>query len=281
MENKMTVDRIIESNHKSLTKSEKIVADYVLNNIDEAYIKTLHELSEICHVGEATIMRFIKKIGYANLAEFKVGIAATLIHRENKQEDDDPLKEFMNDVHELTSQTLHALNRDDLNKAVNYIEDAKHLIIIGNGTSGYVAEAIAYRFMRAGRDCECVTDVHYAEIRSALVKEGDVIVAISYSGDNIDIISAAQRAKECGAKLITLTSYRTTRLQAMADVALFNSPDSMEHRLYGAGMRGIINQEFLAELLYITYKERHYDEVMSYQKMTAVSTSQHHEYIKD
>lgn len=278
---KLTVDNLIEVNYKSLTKSERNIASYVTKNMNSIYTKTLNQIAKATNTGEATVLRFIKKIGYSSLADFKVGVAATLMHHENQNKNDDPLEVFLNDVHDLTSQTLHSLNREDLEHAVDLIESAKHFLILGHGSSGFVAETIGYRFMRAGVDCECITDIHFGEIRSALTIPGDVVLAISYSGDNTDMISMVKRAKQNGAKIITVTAYRTTTLLQYADIKLFNAPGSMEHRMYGVGMRGIINQEFLVELLYILYKSRHINDVTEFQKETAISTSRHHEYINE
>lgn len=278
---KLTLENLIEVNYKALTKSERNIAAYAVKNMDSVYTKTLKEIAKATDTGEATVLRFIKKIGFSSLADFKVGVATTLIHHSNQGENDDPLQVFLNDVHDLTTQTLNSLNRKDLEDAVDLIESAKHFIILGHGSSGFVAEAISYRFMRAGLDCECITDIHFGEIRSALTIPGDVILAISYSGDNTDMISMVSRAKKNGAKIITVTAYHTTTLLQYSDIKLFNAPGSMEHRMYGIGMRGIINQEFLVELLYIIYKQRHLGDVNEFQKETAISTSRHHEYINE
>ncbi len=272
----MSVDQLIKSNYNNLTKSEKKAAKYALDNKDKMYTMTLHEYSQGCGIGEATVMRFVKKLGYDTLGEFKMAVASLTLKERDNAESEDPLELFQSDINELTKQTLLANSQETLDKAVDLIENANHLVFLGNGTSGYVSQLIAYRFMRAGRECEHVEDVHYSEIRSALLKKGDVLVTISHSGDNVDVIRPTIRARQNGCSIITMTSYRTTKLQEFADVALFNSPGPIEHRIYGVGTRIVINQEFLAEMLYIIYKERHLDEVLNHQKLTAISTSTHH-----
>ncbi len=275
MEKRMPVDLLIESNSKSFTKSEKVVADYTLENINDIYYQTLNDISSKCGVGDATVMRFIKKLGFSSFAEYKVSVA-TALFKQDEQEDEDPLKMFQNDINNLTNETLIMNDRKTLNKVVDLIEKSKHVVFMGNGTSGHVAELIAYRFVRAGLECEAVTDVHFSEIRSALLGKGDVLIAISHSGDNVDLNNPVKRAKKQGCKIVSVTAYQNTELVKLADISLFNVPGPVEHRIYGAGMRNIINQEFLVELLYIIYKERHFDEVMQVQKKTAFSTAVHH-----
>ncbi|MCD8028803.1 MAG: MurR/RpiR family transcriptional regulator [Erysipelotrichaceae bacterium] len=280
MNKKMSADLLIKSNYKNLTKSEKKAADYSLNNADKIFTQTLREFSTKCGIGEATTMRFIKKMGYANFAEFKMAIAALPLKDNKSSDEHDPIVDFQEDINEITNQTLLANDKALLEKAVDYIEDANHLVFMGHGTSGYVAQMIAYFFNRAGRECEDVTDIHYSEIRSVFLKEGDVLVAISHSGDNVDIIGPVKRAKENGCTIITVTAYKTTMLQKFADIPLFHSPGPLEHRIYGAGMRNVMTQQFLVELLYIIYKQRHLEEVLTNQELTAISTADHHTILK-
>lgn len=280
MESKISIITNIETNYKSFTKTEKIIADYVTKNFNEVYSMTLNALATDCQVGEATIMRFIKKLGFANLAEFKISVANYMMEEEKKSYSEHPFVNFQQDINELTLETLKINPIELIEKAVDYIENAEHVVFMGNGTSGYVVEVISYIFNRAGLINECITDVHFGEIRSSMLGKNDVMIAVSYFGDNIDITSAAKRARENGCKVVSMTTYKTTTLPQVADIALYSSPESMEHRRFGAGMRGIMTQEFLAELLYITYRERHKDEVFANQQKTAIATATHHEYIK-
>ena len=54
----------IKANYDKLSKSEKQIADFLIetpNNILPLYIT---ELSDLCGVSEATVVRFAKKIGF-------------------------------------------------------------------------------------------------------------------------------------------------------------------------------------------------------------------------
>ena len=71
----MDILPLISSYFPSLSKSEKKVAQYVLSNPDEVIKLQIKELAKLVSVGESTIIRFTRKIGYSGFQEFKIELA--------------------------------------------------------------------------------------------------------------------------------------------------------------------------------------------------------------
>jgi glucosamine--fructose-6-phosphate aminotransferase (isomerizing) len=85
--------------------------------------------------------------------------------------------------------------RQYLNKLVN----ADRIIILGCGTSwhaGQVAEYIFEEFARIPVEVEYASEFRY---RNPIIKEGDVVIAISQSGETADTLAAIELAKSKGA----------------------------------------------------------------------------------
>jgi glucosamine--fructose-6-phosphate aminotransferase (isomerizing) len=85
--------------------------------------------------------------------------------------------------------------REYLNKLVN----ADRIIIIACGTSwhaGLVAEYFFEEFCRIPVEVEYASEFRY---RNPVVREGDVIIAISQSGETADTLAAIEQAKSKGA----------------------------------------------------------------------------------
>ncbi len=76
-------------------------------------------------------------------------------------------------------------------------------------------------------------DVSYAEVFAgplrALATPGDVVVAISGSGNSPNVLAAVAAAKEMGLTTIGLTGIGGGKLKGMVDVALVVPSDSMQH----------------------------------------------------
>lgn len=60
------------------------------------------------------------------------------------------------------------------------------------------------------------------------VKKGDLLIAISGSGNSENVIRAVQYAKECGARIIGMTGYSGGRLKELSDVSLHVPINNMQ-----------------------------------------------------
>lgn len=66
----------IRLEYSELSKANKRLADYFLQNSDQIIGHTAQEIGEAAGVSPASVIRFVKKIGYAGLDEVKVQLAA-------------------------------------------------------------------------------------------------------------------------------------------------------------------------------------------------------------
>ncbi len=85
--------------------------------------------------------------------------------------------------------------REYLNKMIH----ARRIIIVGCGTSwhaGLVAEYIFEEFARVPVEVEYASEFRY---RNPVINEGDVVIAISQSGETADTLAAIELAKSKGA----------------------------------------------------------------------------------
>ncbi|AHM60459.1 glutamine--fructose-6-phosphate transaminase [Flammeovirgaceae bacterium 311] len=81
----------------------------------------------------------------------------------------------------------------------NRLENAERIMIIACGTSwhsGLVAEYIIEEFCRIPVEVEYASEFRY---RNPVIKEGDVVIAISQSGETADTLAAIELAKSKGA----------------------------------------------------------------------------------
>ena len=67
----MDILAIISSYLPTLSKSEKKVAQYILSNSDEVVNLSINELALLSEVGESTIVRFTRKIGFGGFQDFQ------------------------------------------------------------------------------------------------------------------------------------------------------------------------------------------------------------------
>lgn len=66
---------LIKENYPFLTKSEKKVADFILNSGKTIIYSTMSDIKKNTKVGDATIIRFCQKIGFSGFSDLKIEIA--------------------------------------------------------------------------------------------------------------------------------------------------------------------------------------------------------------
>ncbi len=276
----MSLGSQIQSVYPNLTKSEKKVATYIMKHIDDIAAQTLAQMSKTARVGEATIMRFIYKLGYENIAQFKISVVRENVVNHESNDNDESPEAYAKKVFKLMNDTIQANADQDIQRIADLIDQASHIYFFGNGTSGYGAEVAAYRFFRAGVSCEAITDIHMMAMKSALVREDELVIAISQSGDNSDMVHAAKRVKKNHCPLITISGRSLSPLSSYGDINLFHAPISFSDRTYYGGMLGIIIQEFLLEMVFNAYSQKDPERIDEIQRATTIATNLHHEGLK-
>jgi DNA-binding MurR/RpiR family transcriptional regulator len=220
---------MISSIYTSLTKAEKKVADVVKSNPEEAVLATVTDLSEQAGVGETSVIRFCRKLGFRGFHEFKLSVAQDLVDRppslsnmEIEEEDDVfTVARKVTMKHEmLIKNTLDLVNVENLKSAVDKMLAANKIFVYGVGSSGITALDLHYRLMRLGMSVEVHRDSHIISMSAALVGKGDLVFGISTSGSTRDLVDPVRQAKQNGADVICLTSHLRSPIAAYADTVL-------------------------------------------------------------
>jgi DNA-binding MurR/RpiR family transcriptional regulator len=228
MPNGQNVLLSISSIYASMTKAEKKVADAVRANPEEAVLYTITDLSEKAGVGETSVIRFCRKLGFGGYHEFKLAIAQHVVSEPKHlggevQEGDDAAVV----LRKLTSRNARMIEdagalvaASALEAAARALLSAKRIHIYGVGSSGMTAMDAYYSFMRIGLAADVQRDGHIIAMSAALASEGEVVFGISTSGSTKDLVDTMRTAKENGATTVCLTSQGRSPITQYADIVL-------------------------------------------------------------
>ena len=248
---------IIKSCYPSLSKTEKKVADYILKERGKIIYQTLLEISQNIEVGEATIIRFVRKIGFSGFQDLKFEIAKENNNDidSNGNSVDNNYDSYVDENAERIAQTIintkSTLDKDNLKLAVKMTTEAKRVFFYGVGASGFTANEAQDRFMRLGVIGNSVIDPHFQSMYSSISNSQDVIIVFSISGYTKDIIEALKIAKQENTKIIAITSYILSPVAQLADCVLLTS--AKENPLEGGSFTGKISQLYIIDLLCSEY----------------------------
>lgn len=182
--------------------------------------------------------------------------------------------EDINAYYDKLKNTIDLIDRASIDaamKALKKARDEKHYIfIMGNGGSASTASHFTgdfnkglslnrekrFRFVCLNDNPATVlslaNDVDYSAVFVEQLKnflsDGDVVMAISGSGNSANVINAVEYAKERGNMVIGLTGYNGGKLKPLSDISLHIPVDDMQivedlHMVFDHLMMSILYRE--------------------------------------
>lgn len=250
----------IRSIYNSLTKSEQKVADAILNDNEKVIYSTITDFADICNVGDATVLRFCRKIGYKSYQSFKLDLAKEIANsgaevidiKDNEITFDDSLENIARKTANSNifaiNETLSLLNLKEMEKAVELLVNSRKVSFFGAGSSQTTALDAAYKFLRIGYDIATYSDYHIQLMQASLLTSTDVAIGITFSGSTKDTFEVLQTAKNAGAKIISITHHAKSPITRISDIVLLHG--SKEGPLEGGLFPSKISQLIVIDVLY-------------------------------
>ena len=106
-------------------------------------------------------------------------------------------------------------------KAVDLLYKTKsRIIVIGMGKSGLVGRKIAATLASCGTPAMFIHPAEAGHGDLGMILKGDVIIAVSYSGETREIIDLLDFIKRIGVKLISITGSKNSKIARYSDIVL-------------------------------------------------------------
>lgn len=260
----------IKEEYRKLTKSEKKVADYFIENYKDAINESTQSIAVATDTSPATVIRFVKTLKFDGLQQLKLAIAADMDSQKPDIMDEiihkkDGLSEIVekNKRNLINSiERLYALmDLELIEKSVDAIDSAKKVYLFGVGASGIVCYDINYKLSRIGKDVVFNNDIHLQLVNLNFITKEDACVCVSYSGNTKETVLVAEIAKKAGAKTVGICCYGRNELSKICDITLRVPHDERELRLGAISSRNTTLT--LLDTIYLAITHRHYPDVLN------------------
>ncbi len=249
----------ISSVYSGMTKSEQKVAAAVLKKPAGVIYETVSDVAANAGVGEATVLRFCRKMGLSGFYAFKLAVA-------QEQASAGQLPGTIDDMRAEGAEGIRQLARRTMEQSMASLEETFRLLdpasvdkavdilihmggtahFFGLGMSNNTAVNAMVKFMRIGVRSSAVIDAHTQLMAASLLTPDDVAVAISLSGSTKDTVDIMRTAKQAGAKTVCITHHLRSPISAYADVILLMGS---REGLYQDGST-TLSQEFVINVLF-------------------------------
>ena len=230
--------------YATMGPAEKKIADYIQNNPTKVTALSISELAAECGCGDATIVRFSRRLGLVGYQELRIRLASDLSTSSQLstaiEKTDSCYEIFQKRILDISASlynTQSVLNEVDLELAAKTIMKASRIVVFGLGNSAAIAQDATHKFLRLGLAAQCCCDNHMQAIIASHLKKGSVAIGISHSGSSTDIVEALKLCKLWGATTICITNYASTPIVQVSDIALFTKSEETKHSILAMSSR--------------------------------------------
>jgi DNA-binding MurR/RpiR family transcriptional regulator len=244
-----------------MSPGDRQIGQFIVKSPEQVLRLSSASLATETGTSQSSIVKFSQKLGFTGYSDLKLAVSEAKAQR---QEIPDELihgtiqagdtysivaKKLIGSKLLSIQQTLHVNKEKDIRKALDLLNKAQRVHLVGVGASSLVARDFSYKLLKLGRNVQYDSDSHIQMANASTLGSKDVLFALSHSGASIETVRIAEVAKRCEAKVIGMTRVAKNPLQQLADVRLFTVAD--EEKVRSSAITARDAQLTLTDLLFI------------------------------
>lgn len=215
--------------YHTLSDTERYLLKYIYENLEDISKMSIVKLSENANVSTASIVRLMKKIGYDGYTSFKYSLQEKLNDPEEHTEladiDLNIKKAIIKNEHEVI-KTIQMLSIGNIEDAIQKIYDSDKIYIFARGFSEMIANEMTIKLQLLEKNCEMHNDPNIIRLKSKKLKEKEIAIFISLSGETEELVEACKNLRINGISTITLTTKMESSLAALSELVFLGYKDS-------------------------------------------------------
>lgn len=221
----------INMQYMKLSKGQKLIAKYILENYDKVAFMTAAKLSEEVGVSESTVVRFANALGYSGYPKLQEALEELIKNKLTTVQ-----RVEMIDENKSDSEILYSVLKSDITNIKNTIEcidekvfediakkliNAKKIYILGIRSSFAIAQYLGF-YLDMVLDNVQIIRVDMADVFDQIVRidKDDVLFVISFPRYSRKAYQTSMYAKERKANIISLTDSVYSPVASLADNVL-------------------------------------------------------------
>lgn len=227
----------IKTNYSQFSKTEKLVADYILQNPNKILHQTISQVADDLKVANSTVFRFCRTLGFKGYQAMKIALATEIAQPvmemvEDKITEYDTEQQITEKIFNTNirtfKDTIQMMDFSMLKKAVDAILKAGRVEFYGSGSSAIVALDAHHKFLGSGITTAAYTETYLQTRAASQLSNKDVAIFLSDARTNNEMVQIMEMAKHSGALTIGIATSSKSPIAKKADIVLFTATGGME-----------------------------------------------------
>ncbi len=238
-----TLSAYIKARFDEFSRSQKDVAQYIVDHLDEVAFQTAEELARRANTSSSTVVRFSQALGFEGFPElqgqareeYRRRVAAGLIGATNGAAAAEPLfsldqSEFETAVaadHVNVEETARKMSRSDVDAAIDAIAGARRVLIAGTDQMAFFASYLRHLLMLLDLQADIVASPSQEALsRLGRIDDTMLVVGLSAGRPHPLVVRAMKLARHRKAGTVAITDATLSEVAKLAQIRLYYSSNS-------------------------------------------------------
>jgi DNA-binding MurR/RpiR family transcriptional regulator len=260
------------------SRSQKDVARYIFDHLDEAAFLTAEELARRASTSSSTVVRFSQALGFdgypelqqAAIEEYRAGIGQA--NGQAAPSTSEPLFSFDHSEFEASlgadyanlEETARSLTREEIEASVAALATAQRVVIVGVDQMAFFASYLRHTLSLLDIRAEIVASTGGESLqRLGRIDEDTLVIALSAGRAHPLLLRAMKLAMHRRAKTMAISDASLSEVGEHADVTLYYSSNSPSFARSNTALMALV--QALAHGVYARDEAAHRDRIRAFK----------------
>jgi DNA-binding MurR/RpiR family transcriptional regulator len=236
-----TLSAYISSRFDEFSRSQKDVAQYVVDHLDEVAFHTAEELARRASTSSSTVVRFSQALGFEGFPELQEAAREEYRHhhRRNAQPrngdlatplfslDQSPFEQVVAADHVNVEETARRVSRSEVEGAIEAIASAERLLIAGTDQMAFFASYLRHLLMLLDVRAEIAASPSQEALsRLGRIDESTLVVGLSAGRPHPLVVRAMKIARHRKAPTLAIVDATLSEVAKLSERTLYYSSNS-------------------------------------------------------
>ena len=237
-----TLSAYIQARFDDFSRSQKDVAQYIVDHLDEVAFQTAEELARRANTSSSTVVRFSQALGFEGFPELQGSARDEYRRRVAQGQADQPgtasaaplFSLDQSDVetavaadHVNVEDTARRMSRSDIDAAIDAIADAGRVLIAGTDQMAFFASYLRHLLMLLDLQAEVVASPSQEALsKLGRIDERHLVIGLSAGRAHPLVVRAMKLARHRKARTVAITDATLSDVAKHAQIRLYYSSNS-------------------------------------------------------
>jgi DNA-binding MurR/RpiR family transcriptional regulator len=240
-----TLSAYIQARFDEFSRSQKDVAQYIVDHLDEVAFQTAEELARRANTSSSTVVRFSQALGFEGFPElqhsareeYRRKVAAGTVGGGSATGSASPEPLFSLDQNEFETalaadyqnveETARRVSRSDIEAAIDAIAGADRVLVCGTDQMAFFASYFRHLLMLLDLRAEIVASPSQEALsRLGRIDEGTLVIGLSAGRPHPLVVRAMKLARHRKAPTMAIVDATLSEVAKLAQIKLYYSSNS-------------------------------------------------------